>query len=210
MERYLGLFLVFILIVAVGAFLMLSSQEQYPVELEANFSKPVEFRGTELLKAYPNEVTHVAVFRFSESPQGRTEWRLNETFELPVDYVVIEVEDGSALYCRARFSNGHFVFSGENCHKSLDEALKRNVRIIGCVNATYLGYRLERNALLIFEFGASNETNCVNETVEVVGRLWSVRAVVKTGNGTIECPLQPVGGSYLENEIFRLSDCPGT
>ena len=208
MGRYLGLFLVFVLAASVGAFLLLSSSEVYPVELEANFSKPVEFRGAELLKAYPNEVTHVAVFRFSESPDGRTEWRFNETFELPVDYVVIELENGSALYCRAGFSNGRFVFSGGNCHKSLDEALKRNVTVTGCINATYLGYRLERKAILIFEFRASNETGCVNETVEVIGRLWGVRAVVKTGNGTVECSLQPVEGSYLENEVFRLSDCP--
>jgi len=113
MRRYLGFFLVFVLAASVGAFLLLSSSEVYPVELEASFSKPVKFRGAELLKAYSNEVTHVAVFRFSESPKGRTEWRLNETFELPVDYVVIELEDGSALYCRAGFLNGRFVFGGE-------------------------------------------------------------------------------------------------
>ncbi|WP_297477202.1 hypothetical protein [Thermococcus sp.] len=208
MRRYLGLFLVFVLAASVGAFLLLSSSEVYPVELEANFSKPIEFRGAELLKVYPNEVTHVAIFRFSESPDGRTEWRLNETFELPVDYVVIELDDGAALYCRAGFLNGRFVFDGENCHKSLDEALRRNVTVTGCINATYLGHRLERNALLVFEFGASNETGCVNETVEVMGRLWGVLAVVKTGNGTVECPLQPVEGSYLENEVFRISHCP--
>ena len=209
MRRYLGLFLVFVLFAFVAILIVLSTPERYSVELEASFSRPVEFRGAELLKSYPNDVTHVAVFSFAESPSGRTEWRLSETFELPVDYVIIELEDGSAFYCRAGFSNGRFVFSGENCHKSLDEALRRNVTVTGCVNATYLGHRLERNALLIFEFRASNETSCVNETVVVTGRLWGVRAVVKTENGTVECPLQPVEGSYLEDEVFQLGDCPG-
>ncbi len=208
MGRYLGLFLVFVLAASVGAFLLLSSSEVYPVELEASFSKPVEFRGAELLKAYPNEVTHIAVFRFAESPNGKVEWRVKEDFELPVDYAIVELENGSVLYCRAGFSNGRFVFGGENCHKSLDDTLRRNVRITGCINATYIGHRLERNALLVFEFRASNEMNCVNETVAVVGRFWGVRAVVKIGNGTVECPLKPVEGSYLENEVFRLSDCP--
>ncbi len=73
--------------------------EAYPVELEASFSKPVEFRGAELLKAYPNELTHVTVFRFADSPNGKIEWRLNETFELPVDYVVIEL--GADQTCTA-------------------------------------------------------------------------------------------------------------
>lgn len=206
MGRYLALFLVFLLVASATAFLFLSS-EAYPVELEASFSNPVEFRGVELLTAYPNELTHVAVFRFRESSKGKTEWKLNETFELPVDYVVIELGDGSKLYCRAGFSNGRFVFGGENCHESLEEALKRNVRVTGCINATYIGHRLERNALLIFEFRASDGTTCVNESVEVAGRLWGVMAVIETGNGTVDCPLEPLEGSYLGDEVFRLEGC---
>ncbi len=118
MGRYLAIFLVFLLVASAAAFLLLSSSEVYLVELEASFSNPVEFKGVELLKAYPNEVTHVAVFRFGESPEGKTEWRLNETFELPVDYVVIELGDGSTLYCRAGFLDGRFVFGGETAMKA--------------------------------------------------------------------------------------------
>ena len=32
-------------------------------------------------------------------------------------------------------------------------------------------------------------------------------AVIETGNGTVDCPLEPLEGSYLGDEVFRLEGC---
>ncbi|ASJ08178.1 hypothetical protein A3L11_02630 [Thermococcus siculi] len=204
MKRTIGLFLFFFLIVSIVFLLFLSSPERYLVQLHAEFPKPVEFRGTDFLSSYPNDVTHVAIFRFRESSKGKAVWDINGTFEAPPDYVIIELENGSTLYCRANNREGYFVFHPENCYKSLDGALTRHITLTGCINATYTGYRLERKAILVFEFRASNKTTCVNETVEVKGRLWEVSAEIETDNGTVECPLSRVRDSHLADEVFRI------
>lgn len=163
-------------------------------------------RGAEFLKGYPNTLAHVAVFRFKESSRGKKVWDINESFEAPPDYVIIELESGSTFYCRAESENDTFVFRGENCYRTLDKTLTRRITLTGCLNATYNGYHLERNAILIFEFRAANRTTCVNETVEVRGRLYDVLMRIETENGTVEFPLKRVEGNYLTDEVFMIGD----
>ncbi|WP_048152602.1 hypothetical protein [Palaeococcus ferrophilus] len=208
MKRPLGPSLFFIFIVPIAFLLFLSSPERYLVQLHAEFPEPVEFKGTDFLPGYPNDVTHVAVFRFKESSKGKRVWDINETFEAPPDYTIIELENGSTLYCRANNGEGPFVFRRGNCYESLDEALTRSITLTGCLNATYTGYSLERKAVLIFEFRAAKETTCVKETVEVRGRPYDVLVRIETQNGTVEFPVDRVKGDYLTDEVFRiLSSC---
>jgi hypothetical protein len=146
-----------------------------------------------------------------QSPKGKKVWNINETFETSPDYVIIELENGFTLYCRADNDEGSFVFRKENCYRNLDDALTRRITLTGCLNATYTGYRLERKAILIFEFRAANKTTCVNESVEVKGRLYDVLVRIETENGTVKFPVEKVKGSYLTtDEIFRIcGSCGG-
>lgn len=169
MKRVVGLFLFLVLTSVVVFTFLLDSSEKYPARFHAEFQRPVEFNGAGLLKGYPNAVTHVAVFRFKESPAGKNVWELEEVFDVAPDYVIAEIQDGSTLFCRAESQNDTFVFRRENCYKTLDDALTRRITLTGCLNAIYIGYSLERNAILIFKFRTANETTCVNETVEVRG-----------------------------------------
>jgi len=41
----------------------------------------------------------------------------------------------------------------------------------------------------------------VNESVEVFGRTWGIFAEISNGNGTIICPVDVIGGSYLTDEV---------
>lgn len=91
---------------------LLDSSEKYPARFHAEFQRPVEFNGAGLLKGYPNAVTHVAVFRFKESPAGKNVWELEEVFDVAPDYVIAEIQDGSTLFCRAESQNDT-LFSGE-------------------------------------------------------------------------------------------------
>jgi hypothetical protein len=204
MRRTIGISLFFLFIASVVFLLFLSSPERYLVPLHAEFPEPFEFKGAELLEGYPNELTHVAVFHFKESSRGKRVWDINETFEAPPDYIIIEFENGSTFYCRANNREGSFVFRGENCYGSLDETLTRRITLTGCINATYTGYRLERGAILVFEFRATNETACVNETVEVRGRLYDVLVRMETENGTVELPVRRVKGNYLTDEVYEI------
>ncbi|AMQ18716.1 hypothetical protein [Thermococcus peptonophilus] len=204
MKRVVGLFLFLVLTSVVVFTILLNSSEKYPAKLHAGFQRPVEFNGVELLKGYPNAVTHVVVFRFKESPVGKNVWELEEVFDVAPDYLIIEIQNGSTLFCRAKSENGTFVFRGETCYGTLDEALTRRITLTGCLDATYIGHRLERNSILIFEFRAAKETTCVNKTVEVRGRLYDVLVRIETGNGTVEFPVKRVEGNYLTDEVYEI------
>ncbi|WP_054839452.1 hypothetical protein [Thermococcus sp. JCM 11816] len=82
MKRVVGLFLFLVLTSVVVFTFLLDSSEKYPARFHAEFQRPVEFNGAELLKGYPNAVTHVAVFRFKESPAGKNVWELEEVFDV--------------------------------------------------------------------------------------------------------------------------------
>lgn len=118
----------------------------------------------------------------------------------------MELENGSTFYCRANNLEGSFVFRPEKCYRTLDGALTRRITLTGCLNATYNGYRLERNVILIFEFRVANKTACFNETVEVKGRLYDVSVRIETGNGSVEIPVERVEGDYLTDEILLGSE----
>ncbi|NJE10968.1 hypothetical protein [Thermococcus sp. MAR1] len=190
---------------ALVSFLILSSGEKYPIEVEAHFSSPLEFEGAELMAGYPNEVTHVALFKFRRSDGSRRDFRLVKAFDLPVDYVVAEIRDGDTFYCRASFEDGRFVIRDKNCSSTLEDALKRRITLSSCINGTYLGYKVERGSIVYFLFQASNETTCVNESVEVLGRTWGVFAEITGTNGTLLCQVEVINGMYLTDEVVRIN-----
>ncbi|MCD6371936.1 MAG: hypothetical protein J7L37_00030 [Thermococcus sp.] len=64
---------------------LISSEENYQLEVEAHFEFPAEFEGAELKAGYPNAVTHVALFKFKPSSEGQRDFRLVKTFDLPAD-----------------------------------------------------------------------------------------------------------------------------
>ncbi|CAD5245322.1 hypothetical protein [Thermococcus camini] len=207
----MGRFLKAFLFLAVASLVLVSfliplSGEKYPIEVEAHFSSPFEFEGAELMAGYPNEVTHVALFKFKRSGGGRRDFRLVEAFDLPVDYVVAEIRDGGSLYCRAAIEDGRFVIHEENCFPTLEDALKRRITLSSCINGTYLGYKIERNSIVYFLFQASNETTCVNESVEVLGRTWGVFAEITGTNGTLLCPVEVINGTYLTDEVVAVNE----
>ncbi|MDK2914895.1 MAG: hypothetical protein PWQ79_1810 [Thermococcaceae archaeon] len=105
MKRVVGLFL-FLVITSVVVFTFLfTSSEKYPARLNAEFQKPVGFNGAELLRGYPNAVTHVSIFRFKELPAGKNISELEEIFDVAPDSLLIEIQNISTLLCRA----GRFV-----------------------------------------------------------------------------------------------------
>ena len=165
------LFLAVVSLVMVSV-LVLSPGEKYRVEIEAHFSSPLEFEGAELMAGYPNGVTHVALFKFRRSGGGGMDFRFVKAFDLPVDYVVAEICDGAVFYCRAVFEDGRFVLDDGRCFPTLEGALRGRITLSSCINGTYLGYKIERNSIVYFLFQALNETTCVNESVEVLGRTW--------------------------------------
>lgn len=206
MGRFLraSLFLV-VASLALVSFLIFFSEEKYQLEVEAHFSSPFEFEGAELMAGYPNEVTHVALFKFRRSEGGRRDFRLVRAFDLPVDYVVAEIRDEDLLYCRASFEDGRFVIHEENCFPTLEDALKRRITLSSCINGTYLGYKIERNSIVYFLFQASNETTCVNESVEVIGRTWGIFAEITGTNGSF-CPVEVINGTYLTDEVVAVNE----
>ena len=186
--------------------LILFSGEKYQLEVEAHFSSPLEFEGAELMAGYPNEVTHLALFKFRRSSGGGRDFRFVKAFDLPVDYVVAEIRDGEAVYCRAVFEDGRFVLDDEHCFPTLEDALRRRITLSSCINGTYLGYKIERNSIVYFLFQASNETTCVNESVEVLGRTWGVFAEITGTNGTLLCPVEVINGTYLTDEVVVVNE----
>ncbi|ASJ05519.1 hypothetical protein [Thermococcus barossii] len=186
--------------------LILFSGEKYQLKVEAHFSSPLEFEGAELMAGYPNEVTHLALFKFRRSSGGGRDFRFVKAFDLPVDYVVAEIRDGEAVYCRAVFEDGRFVLDDEHCFPTLEDALRRRITLSSCINGTYLGYKIERNSIVYFLFQASNETTCVNESVEVLGRTWGVFAEITGTNGTLLCPVEVINGTYLTDEVVVVNE----
>ncbi len=207
MRRFLKAFL-FLAVVSLVlvSLLILFSGEKYQLEVETHFNSPLEFEDAELMAGYPNEVTHVALFKFRRSSNGRRDFRFVKTFELPVDYVVAEIRDGDLLYCRAVFEDGRFVLDDGHCFPTLEDALRRRITLNSCINGTYLGYKIERNSIVYFLFQASNETTCVNESVEVLGRTWGVFAEITGTNGTLLCPAEVINGTYLTDEVVRIKE----
>ncbi|ASJ11396.1 hypothetical protein [Thermococcus thioreducens] len=206
MGRFLKAFLFLVVAsLALVSFLILSSGEKYPIEVEAHFSSPVEFEGAELMAGYPNEVTHVALFKFRRSGGSGRDFRFVKAFDLPVDYVVAEIRDGDMLYCRASFEDGRFVIREENCSSTLEDALKSRITLSSCINGTYLGYKIERNSIVYFLFETSNETTCVNGSAEVVGRTWGIFAEITGANGTLLCQVEVINGTYLTDEVVRIN-----
>jgi hypothetical protein len=185
--------------------LILFSGEKYQLEVEAHFSSPLEFEGAELMAGYPNEVTHVALFKFRHSSGGGRDFRFVKAFDLPVDYVVAEIRNGDTFYCRASFEDGHFVIREENCSPTLEGALKRRITLSACVNGTYLGHEIEKGSIVYFLFEASNGTTCVNDTVEVLGRTWGIFARIVSGNVTILCNLENINGTSLTDEVMTIN-----
>ncbi|KUH32733.1 hypothetical protein APY94_08925 [Thermococcus celericrescens] len=191
---------------ALVSFLIFFSGEKYRLEVETHFGSPVEFEGAELMAGYPNGVTHVALFKFRRSGGGGRDFRLVKAFDLPVDYVVAEIRDGDVLYCRAVFEDGRFVLDDGHCFPTLEDALRRRITLSSCINGTYLGYKIERNSIVYFLFQASNETTCVNESVEILGRTWGIFAEITGKNGTLLCTLEVVNGTYLTDEVVMVKE----
>ncbi|NJE30124.1 hypothetical protein E3E38_03545 [Thermococcus sp. 18S1] len=207
----MGRFLKAFLFLAVASLVMvsvlvLSPGEKYRVDVEAHFGSPLEFEGAELMAGYPNEVTHVALFRFRRSGGGEGDFRLVRAFDLPIDYVVAEIRDGDVLYCRAVFEGGRFVLDDGHCFPTLEDALRRRVTLSSCINGTYLGYKIERDSIVYFLFQASNETTCVNESVEVLGRTWGIFVEITGTNGTLICPVEVINGTYLTDEVVAVDE----
>ena len=205
MGRFLkaSLFLVLVSMILVSV-LVLFSGEKYRVEVEAHFGSPLEFEGAELMAGYPNGVTHVALFKFRRSSEGGRDFRFVKAFDLPVDYVVAEIRDGEAVYCRAVFEGGRFVLDDGHCFPTLEDALRRRITLNSCINGTYLGYKIERNSIVYFLFQASNETTCVSESVEVLGRTWGIFVEITGTNGTLICPVEVINGTYLTDEVVEV------
>ncbi len=199
------LFLAFVSLVLVSL-LILFSGEKYRVEVEAHFDSPMKFEGAELMAGYPNDVTHVALFKFRRSGGGERDFRLVRAFDLPSDYVVAEIRDRDLLYCRATFEDGRFVLDDGHCFPTLEDALRRRITLSSCINGTYLGYKIERNSIVYFLFRASNETTCVNESVEVLGRTWGIFVEITGTNGTLICPVEVINGTYLTDEVVAVDE----
>ncbi|AIF68501.1 hypothetical protein PAP_00270 [Palaeococcus pacificus DY20341] len=189
-------------------FIQWLAEEKYPIIVDAYFSTPAEFNGVQLLMSYPNEVTHVALFKFELSPDGSRYIRVEKTFDINPDYVVAEVQDKEeTLYCRADWENGTFIVRDwENCSDSLTAALTRKITLQACVNGTYLGHTVERKSIVWFLFKASNTTECVSDTVEVVGRTWGIFVRIAGANGTIVCQTEKVEGTYLSDEVVTINE----
>lgn len=203
LKSFLFLAVAFMVLVSL---LILSSGEKYRVEVEAHFDSPMKFEGAELMAGYPNDVTHVALFKFRRSGGGERDFRLVRAFDLPVDYVVAEIRDGDLLYCRATFEDGRFVLDDGHCFPTLEDALRRRITLSSCINGTYLGYKIERDSIVYFLFQASNETTCVNESVEVLGRTWGIFVEITRTNGTLICPVEVINGTYLTDEVVALDE----
>ncbi|NJD98697.1 hypothetical protein E3E26_02650 [Thermococcus sp. LS1] len=198
------LFFIAVVIIVVGLTISLS-EERYRINVEVHFASPAELEGIELLEKYPNEVTHVALFRFRYSEHGRRDFHFTEDFDVSPDYVVAEIRNGDTFYCRASFEDGHFVIREEKCSPTLEGALKRRITLSACVNGTYLGHEIERGSIVYFLFEASNGTTCVNDTVEVLGRTWGIFARIVSGNVTILCNLENINGTSLTDEVVTIN-----
>lgn len=71
MRRAIGISLLFLLTASIAFLPFISAPEGFLIPLHAEFPEPVEFKGAEVLKGYPNALIHVAIFRFKESSRER-------------------------------------------------------------------------------------------------------------------------------------------
>ncbi|MDI3476027.1 MAG: hypothetical protein PWQ95_1755 [Thermococcaceae archaeon] len=89
MRRTIGISLFLLFMVSVVFLLFISAPERYLIQLHAEFPEPVEFKGAELLEGYPNELTHVSIFRFKELPAGKNISELEEIFDVAPDSLLM-------------------------------------------------------------------------------------------------------------------------